>query len=148
LACAGRFKDSVPAPLAADVRANLADLAGLRRRAMAYALHLRETNLATVLRKAAELKLDRPQKSVDDLLVALKADLENHRAEIAAAAPGQKVRSWRDMEEAIASLEQNPDEFLQKFLKEDPDKHSKGIFSVTSRSPARWMRQCGVCRRG
>jgi hypothetical protein len=133
LARGGQFADSVPAPLADVFKRNLADLAGLRRRALAYALHLRETNLATVLRMAAELKQPRPQKSVDDLLAALKADLENHRAELAAPLSGQKAPRWRDMEQAIALLQQNPDEFLQKFLKEDPDKHSKGVFSVTSR---------------
>ena len=132
LARGGQFKDSVPAPLAADFKKNLADLAGLRRRALAYAFHLRETNLATVLRKAAELKQRRSQKSVDELLAALKADLENHQAEMAAVLPGQEVRSWQDMEQAIALLQQNPDEFLLKFLKEGPDKSSKGIFSVTS----------------
>src|ERR1017187_9294735 len=133
LARGGQFADSVPAPLAGTFKRNLADLAGLRRRALAYALHLRETNLATVLRKALELKLPWPQKSLDELLAALKADLENHQAEMAAVLPGQEVRSWQDMEQAIALLQQNPDEFLLKFLKEGPDKSSKGIFSVTSR---------------
>jgi hypothetical protein len=52
---------------------------------------------------------------------------------MAAPLPGQKAPRWQDMEQAIALLQQNPDEFLQKFLKEDPDKCSKGIFSVTSR---------------
>src|ERR1019366_2177648 len=127
LARGGQFKDSVPAPLAGDFKKNLTDLAGLRRRALAYAFHLRETNLATVLRKAAELKQPRPQKSVDELLAALKADLENHRSEMAAPSAGQNVRRWREMEQAIALLQQNPDEYLKKFLVEDPDKHSKGI---------------------
>jgi hypothetical protein len=133
LARGGQFADSVPAPLAGAFKRNLADLAGLRRRALAYALHLRETNLATVLRKALELKQSRPQNSVDELLAALKADLENHRAEMAAAPLGQTVHQWPEMEEAIALLRQNPDEFLQRFLKEAPDQNSKGIFSVTSR---------------
>ena len=133
LARGGQFQDSVSAPLAGDFKINLSDLTSLRRRARAYALHLRETNLAAVLRKAAELKLPRPQKSVDELLTALKADLANHEAEMAAPLAGQKVIRWQDMEQAIALLQQNPEEFLQKFLKEDPDKNSKGIFSVTSR---------------
>jgi hypothetical protein len=133
LARGAQVKDSVPAPLAADFKRNLADLAGLRRRALAYALHLRETNLAAVLRKAADLKLPRPQKAVDELLAALQADRENHRAEMAAALPGQKVRRWPEMEQAITLLQQNPDEFLQKFFQEDPNRTSKGPFSVTSR---------------
>jgi hypothetical protein len=70
---------------------------------------------------------------VDELLAALKADLENHRAEMAAALPGQKVRRWPEMEQAIALLQQNPNEFLQKFLVEAPVKASKGGASVTSR---------------
>jgi hypothetical protein len=133
LARGGQFADSVPAPLAGAFKRTLADLAGLRRRALAYALHLRETNLAIVLRKAAELKQSRPQKSADELLAVLKTDLENHQAEMAAPLPGQKVGRWQEMEQAIALLQQNPDEFLQRFFKEDPDKHSKGIFSETSR---------------
>jgi hypothetical protein len=52
---------------------------------------------------------------------------------MAASLPGQKALPWQDMEPAIALLQQNPDEFLQKFFMEDPDKHSKGIFSETSR---------------
>jgi hypothetical protein len=133
LARGRQFGDFVPAPLAGAFKRNMADLAGLRRRALAYALHLRETNLATVLRKAAELKQPRPQKSVDELLAALKADQENHRSETATPTAGQNVRRWREMEQAIALLQQNPDEFLKQFLVEDLDKHSKGIFSVTSR---------------
>jgi hypothetical protein len=133
LALAAKCKDSVPAGLSADFARNLRDLAGLHRRAMAYALHLRETNLATILRKAAELKLPRPQKSVDELLAALEVDLENHRAELAAPLEGQKPGSWGEMEQAIALLQKNPDEFLQKYLLEAPDQMSRGYFSVTSR---------------
>ncbi len=133
LARGRQFEDSVPASLADDFKKDLADLAGLRRRALAYAFHLRETNLATTLRTAARLKLPRPQKSADELLATLRADLDNHRAEMAAQLPGQQVRQWPEMEEAIALLQQNPDAFPQKFLKEEPDQHSKGIFSVTSR---------------
>jgi hypothetical protein len=119
-------------PLAADFRSNLADLASLRRRALAYALHVRETNLATVLRKAADLKLPGPRKAVDELLAALQADLGNHRAEMAAALPGQKVRPWPDMEQAITLLQQDAGQFLRTFFLDAPDKHSKGSFSVTS----------------
>lgn len=128
-----RLKKAVPAALLPDFEKNLANLAGLRRRAIAYALHLRETNLATVLRKAAELNLPSPQKSLDELLAALTADRENHRAELAAPLQGQKPKPWKEMDEAISVLQKNPSEFLQTYLKEEPDRGSKGIFSVTSR---------------
>lgn len=124
------FQASVPAPLSPVFARNLSDLAGLRRRAVTYSLHLRETNLATILRKAAEMKLPQRQKAVDELLAALKADLENHRAEMAAA--GQP-ENWAEMHEAIALLEKNPDAFLQKFLQEGPDHASKSVWSITSR---------------
>jgi len=130
LVCADKLKDSIPSSLADAFAKNLADLAGIRRRAIAYALHLRETNLATILRRTAEMKLPRSRKTVDELLAALKSDLENHRAEMAAT-KGNKL--WPEMEQAIAALEQSPDNFLQQFLKEDPDQRSKGFFSATSR---------------
>ena len=132
LAGAEKFKSFVPASLADDFAKNLADVASIRRRALAYALHLRETNLATVLRKAAELKLPRPQRTVDELQAALKADLENHRSEMAATG-GSADKSWPEMEQGIALLEQSPDKFLEQFLTEGPDRISKGYFSATSR---------------
>lgn len=123
----------IPPALAADFAKTLADLGGLRRHALAYVFHLRETNLATVLRKAAELKQPRPQKSVDELTALLKADLKNYRAEMATLPAGEKSVEWDEMNQAIALLSQNPDEFLKKFFKQDPDKISKGHNSATSR---------------
>jgi hypothetical protein len=125
------FKDSVPASLRSDFDKNLADLAGLRRRAVTYALHLRETNLATILRKADEMKLPRPQKTVDELLAALHADYENHRAELAAA--GRPNGQWPEMQQAVALLKKDPEAFLREFMKVDPDQTSKGVWSITSR---------------
>jgi hypothetical protein len=133
LALGDRCREAVPEPLRADFGKNLADLAGLRRRALAYEYHLRETTLAIVLRKAAELKLPRPQKSVDELRAVLQADLENHRAEMASPLSGQHPTEWKDMEQAIELLEKSPEEFLMKFFKEVPDQASTGPFSVTSR---------------
>ncbi len=133
LALAQKFESEVPASLAGDFKLNLADLAAIRRRALTYAYHLRETNLATTLRKAAELKLPVPQRSVDELRAALKADLENYRAEMAATSSGKDIKQWKEMEDAIALLNESPDKFLAKYLKEDPDQSSKGFFSATSR---------------
>jgi hypothetical protein len=128
---AKQFKHSVPPSLSNDFDKNLVDLAGLRRRAMTYALHLRETNLAMILRKAAALKLPRPQKTVDELLASLHTDLENYRAELAVA--GRENEHWPEMQQAIDLLKKNPEAFLQSFLKEDPDRTSKGVWSITSR---------------
>ena len=130
---ARNFKDSIPPQLAGDFAKNLADLGGIRRRALAYAMHLRETNLATTLRKAAELKLPRPQRTVDELLVTLKTDQKNYRAEMAVTSKGKEINPWKEMEQAIALLEESPDKFLLQFMKEDPNTASKGVFSATSR---------------
>jgi hypothetical protein len=43
------------------------------------------------------------------------------------------LRPWREMEDAIALLQQSPEEFLQKFLVEAPVKVSKVNPGVTSR---------------
>ena len=37
------------------------------------------------------------------------------------------------MEQAIALLQQTPDEFLQNSIKAEPDRAFKGVFSATSR---------------
>lgn len=126
LARGQQFQALVPAPLSADFGKCLSDLAGLRRRAVTYALHLRETNLATVMRKAMEMKVPPPAKSVEELRVALKADLENYRAE-------SDGKDWPEMQQAIELLDKSPDEFLKKYLADAPDQASKGIWSITSR---------------
>ena len=133
LALGGKIQPALPEPLRDDYAKNLSDLAGLRRRALAYAFHLRETNLATVLRKAAELKQPLPQKSVAELQAMLKADLENHCAEIASVSPEVKDMTWKEMDQAIILLRENPDAFLNTYFKGDPDVSSKGVFSATSR---------------
>jgi hypothetical protein len=130
---AGKFQNAIPSSLTNAFAKNLADEAGIRRRARAYAFHLRETNLATILRKAAEMKLPSPQKNIEELKTLLKADLENYRAEMAAKSKGAEIKPWPEMDEAIALLSESPEKFLAKFLKEDPNAASKGMFSATSR---------------
>ena len=132
LALAEQFKGTLPVAPEGEFARTLTDLAGLRRRALVYALHLRETNLATVLRKAAELKLPLPQGSLNELIGALEADLENHRDEIASKVGG-RVLGWSDMETALALAKSSPEQFLERYFKEEPNKASKGSFSVTSR---------------
>ena len=123
------FRDKVPEPLRPDFAKSQSDLAGLRRRAVTYALHCRATNLATVLRKASEMNLPLPQKSVDELRQTLRADLENHLAELG----GRKGADWPEMRQAIALLDKDPAVFLQTYLKEEPDQTSRSVWSITSR---------------
>ncbi len=133
LSVGASIQGSVPDELAHAFQLTMAETAAIRRRALAYAYHLRETNLATILRKAVELKLSTPQHSVDELLAVLRADQQNHLEERAAATSGQAVPDWPEMQQAIAALESDVDAFLAKFMTEEPLSASKGIFSVTSR---------------
>ncbi|MHB1461483.1 MAG: hypothetical protein ACYC1M_09405 [Armatimonadota bacterium] len=133
LSVGSSIQSSMPEALAEAFQLTMRETAAIRRRALAYAYHLRETNLATILRKAVELQLPKPQHSADELLTMLRADQQNHREEQAAASAGQTVPDWPEMEQAIAALESDVDEFLAKFMTEEPLSASKGIFSVTSR---------------
>ncbi len=112
---------------------NLVDLAAAKRRAYAYAYHLRETNLASILRKAAEMNMPYPQRSVDELAALLEADRRNHLEERAEARHAANVPEWPEIDRAIALLKESVGRFLSEFLKEGPIQASKGIFSVTSR---------------
>ncbi len=113
----------------------LRDQASLRRRAVAYACHLRETNLATVIRRHSGRGADAAtQGAIAELLSILQADRENWREEVAAntGLPGTYA-TWPEIDEAIALLQQDPAAFLERFLIETPYHASKGIFSLTSR---------------
>lgn len=129
---ASSMQSSIPKALVEAFQLTLAETAAIRRRALAYAYHLRETNLVTTIRKAEELKLPRPQHTVDELLAMLQADLQNHREE-QAASTDHEVPDWPEMEQAVALSQSNLDEFLKVFFLEGPLGASKGIFSVTSR---------------
>ena len=47
--------------------------------------------------------------------------------------PGKPTGQWPEMQQAIALLNKNPEEFLKQFMKLDPDQTSKGVWSITSR---------------
>lgn len=114
---------SIPGELSAEFAKTLTDLAGLRRRAMAYVYHLRETNLAAILRQQQAAGQPLSARIVQDLEQALRADLAN----------GTEEKVWPEMQEAIDLLGGNVGRFLETYLLEGPDKRSKGGFSVTSR---------------
>ena len=113
----------VPEPLELSFKRNLLDLGRLRRRALAYAYHLRETNLAQMLRDYPQA----PAHIQAELRQCLQADLENYALEQQAdlAAPGLGLfplgvpaasRPWREAEDALHLLEQDPRAFLEIYL--------------------------------
>jgi hypothetical protein len=128
-----RILERIPAGLATDFSRNLKDLGGLIRRTLAYAYHLRETNLVTILRRAGEMGMPVPQKAVDELLTVLRADLANHTAEVQAGGGEPGDEGWPEMEAVIALLQKDLQQFLQTCFPEGDIQRSRGMFSVTSR---------------
>ncbi|MGE5222920.1 MAG: hypothetical protein ACM3PY_10800 [Omnitrophica WOR_2 bacterium] len=132
--------EDVPPAFHVSFERNLLDLGRLQRRALAYALHLRETNLAEMLR----LYPPAPKHIVDELRDVLSADLFNYQAEQQAdqAAPqiglfslgaSTPLPDWSEAADALKMLDQDQQAFLNTWFLPAPDTISKGLFSVTSR---------------
>jgi hypothetical protein len=115
---------AVPASLAADFQKNLVDLAGIRRRATAFACHLRETNLAAIL--SSQLERSQPLRSdiTAELGEVMAADLANCQSE------GQ---DWPEMQQALELYRRDLPQFLRTYFTQEADRRSKGVFSMTSR---------------
>jgi hypothetical protein len=100
------------------------DLDHFRRVAMSFALHLRETQVALVLR--GDLEAGRPMtlRCVDEMKRLLDADVENQRGN------GRVV----EMRDAFAA---DPAKFVREKLVpgSEPEKprYERGVFSVTTR---------------
>ncbi len=114
---------SIPGLLSEHFARTLEDLAGLRRRALAYVFHLRETNLAMLLRQQVEQGLPSPAPLVQELERALAADIANCREE----------KDWPEGQKALDLLRRDVNAFLRTYLGDSPNRRSKGVFSVTSR---------------
>jgi len=121
-----RIEADVPDNLAVDFCQNMTELDRLRRRALAYAYHLRETNLTTILRKQHEIDQPPSGRIVRELAGILQDDSANCRAE-------GDVEGCGEIQAALDLLSSDIDKFLQAYFREEPDRASKGIFSVTSR---------------
>jgi hypothetical protein len=129
-----------PDSLCLSFERNLVDLGRLRRRALAYAYHLRETNLADMLRAYPSA----PQRVYEDLFTTLQSDLANYEEERQAEAQAARLGmvllaaetpmpDWTEAEEALRLLEKDLPAFLAAYLLETPGTAEKGVFSVTSR---------------
>ena len=119
-----RAQDRAPEARRPWLSENLRDLDRLRRRAVAYACHLRETNLATCMRWLRAKGESVPGRIRAELETVMREDLDNSRTE---------HTEWPEMDEAVRILSQDIDLFLESFLREGPPSMSKGCFSVTSR---------------
>ena len=141
LKTASRSTAGIPQNLQGKMNLNLAELAAFHRRALAYAYHLRETNLAFLMRKAIERGQPVPEQLSAELMTVMKKDLSNFEDERASlknpatwVPPGSSAPAnpWKEMADAIALLQKDGSAFLKTYLLPAEDKVSKGIFSVTS----------------
>lgn len=116
--------ESVPEARKRGLADNLGDLERIHRRAVAYACHLRETNLATCMRWARQQGQSVPGQLVRQLHEVFYLDLQNALGE---------HEQWPEMQQAIELLASDVDAFLENYFCVGADERSKGIFSVTSR---------------
>jgi hypothetical protein len=110
----------VPAELAGEFAECLRELVEFRRRALAYAYHLRETNLVTLLRAAGQRGEAYPARLVSELRQVLLADQANQ---------GQV----EPVGAALHMLDEDIPAFLSTYFLVEENKISKGYFSLTSR---------------
>jgi hypothetical protein len=111
---------AMPAEMGITFKRNMEELVEMRRRILAYAYHLRETNLVATMRIAKENGFAVPQRTIDELTATLLADKEN-------------MRQAEPIQGALDLLESDVSAFLDTYFKVVPDEWSKGAFSTTSR---------------
>lgn len=100
--------------------AALAEQDGMRRRLLAYVYHLRETNLAVIMRAYLGEGREIPPMLLAELRALLKADQYNQ-------AQSEPIGA------ALTLLDADPAAFLDTYYQVVPDTLSRGYFSLTSR---------------
>jgi hypothetical protein len=134
------LQNNLPKEFSQSFALNLLDLGRFQRRALAYAYHLRETNLVTCLRAARnDAQQAVVQRLAKELQAVMAADLENVCKEKSAKvgdpnpATASTAGAWPEMEAALDLAQRDLQKFLDTIFGDAPDKASKGIFSATSR---------------
>lgn len=111
----------VPVSLKADLDQAFEEVEEWRRRTLSYAYHLRETNLARMMR----LQLEREEAISDSMLSEMKSVLVNDMANQGTDEPCKS---------ALVLLNKSVNDFLAAyFVVSDTDTCSRGGFTVTSR---------------
>jgi len=114
------IKNKIPIEFRSEFNENMIELTGLRKRVLAYVYHLRETNLANLLRSSKENKLPVNQNNVEELKLLLIKDQENQN-------------SKEPLAIAIKLLDEDLDKFLNTyFLVPDSRKNKVKVWSITS----------------
>ncbi len=120
LAIGQHVQTTVPRVFSSEFKQNLLDLEGMWRRTRAYAYHIRESNLALVMRLRREQGLPIPDVIRAEMRSVLEADQANQ---------GQDG----EIASAIELLNTDLDQFLDQYFTVVPDAVSKGHFTLTSR---------------
>lgn len=119
LLVADSLDGKIPDAYAATFRENVKELRGLRRRVLAYSYHLRETNLADLLRGDAKQGLPVNRRTVDELRSLMLKDQAN-------------MEKPEPLAEAIAMLDADLPKFLETyFLPTGPSGKKEG-WTITS----------------
>jgi hypothetical protein len=115
-----RIETRMPQQFQADYAEDLRQLTGFKQRTLAYVYHLRETNLARMMRGLREKGQPVPDGMRQEMTAVLKADQQNEgEAEPIGA--------------ALTMLAADQDAFLKTYFLVTSDKSSKGGFTLTSR---------------
>ena len=111
----------IPEHLRADFSRGLGEWEGFRKRARAYVYHLRETNLAELMRAYRRENKAVPQSVIDEMHVVIQSDIENQNGH-------------KELQAAMRQLHEDIDVFLDRYFEiGNKDTISKGYFSLTSR---------------
>jgi hypothetical protein len=115
-----RIKGDIPKEVATEFAKALTDLTQIRRRAVAYACHLRETNLANMMRQCVAAKEAIPARLPAEMAAVLKTDQANQEQSEPIGA-------------ALALLQKDQAAFLKTYFMAPDRPLNQGGFSVTSR---------------
>jgi hypothetical protein len=114
------IKNKMPKEFRIEFNENMVELTGFRKRVLAYVYHLRETNLANLLRSSKEYNLPVNKNNIEELKLLLIKDQENQS-------------SKEPFATAIKLLNEDLDKFLNTyFLVPEKRKSKFSVWSITS----------------
>jgi hypothetical protein len=114
------IRNKIPTEFRSEFNENIEELIGFRKRILAYVYHLRETNLANLLRSSKEYNLPVNKNNIEELKLLLIKDQENQN-------------SKEPIATAIKLLNEDLDKFLATyFLPPEPGKRKQSVWSITS----------------
>ncbi|MCQ6559131.1 hypothetical protein [Paenibacillus mendelii] len=115
------IEPSIPEQLKPDFAQNLIDLEAMRARVLSYVYHLRETNVAAIMRKYTSESRPIPGQFLQEMDRLLELDRENQG-------------SHEEIDQAIAHFRADPVQFLADYFQPaEQDLWPRGPHSLTSK---------------